>query len=222
MESSLGKRRGFRKPDRYTTLLSRQVWISLFVFSIYLYFSHFCFLSLSVFGSVLLPFSQYLPCCALYNFFLHNESFCLLFHRRRGFVKSTWISSIFCPIIPLFYSPPPHLSLWVSLLLFTYLPPRGFPLLLKVVCFTNQSPTCHSLCLPHPPSLYQSPSLSHSVPVSLALNQSVSLSLWRLGNTFLFQTARSDLLPGSSSGGWLVSSSAPPPVAAPTAVLSKS
>lgn len=76
-----------------------------------------------------------------------------------------------------------------------------------------------SPCLPHPPS----PSLSHSVPVSLALNQSVSLSLWRLGNTFLFQTARSDLLPGSSSsGGWLVSSSAPPPVAAPTAALSKS
>lgn len=162
-------------------------------------------------------------CYALYNFLFHNDSFSPLFHRRRGFVKSTWISSIFCPIIPLSYSPPPCLSFWVSLLLFTYLPPRGFPLLLKVVCFTNQSRTCHSLGLPHPPSLYLCPSLSRSVPVSLALNQSVSLSLWRLGNTFLFQTARSDLLPGSSSsGGWLVSSSAPLPVAAPTAALSKS
>lgn len=69
------------------------------------------------------------------------------------------------------------------------------PLLVTLTLFLS--------CLSHPPSMYLSPSLSHSVPVSLALNQSVSLSLWRLGNIFLFQTARSDLLPGSGSGGWL-------------------
>lgn len=83
---------------------------------------------------------------------LHNKSLFLLCRRRRVSVNSSWISSVFCPILPVFYYPPPHLSLWVSLRPFTYLPPRGFPLLLRVVYFTNQSPTCHS----HPPSLHLS------------------------------------------------------------------
>lgn len=57
-----------------------------------------------------------------------------------------------------------------------------------------------------------------NLPHSLIVSQfpwlwtSVSLSLWRLGNTFPVQTAWSDLLAGSASGGWLVSSSAPPPL----------
>lgn len=106
--------------------------------------AHFCFLSLSVFISVLLLFSPHLACCALYNFLLHDESLCLLSHRRRGFVKSTRISSVLWPIIPLFLPPFPSFSfesLFSCSLIFH---PGDSLLLLKVVCFTNQSPTCHS------------------------------------------------------------------------------
>lgn len=101
-------RRRSINPDRCNTVLSRQCWIFLCVNFLFLFLFS---LSLSFFISVRLPFSHCLPRCALYNFLLYNESSCLLSHRRRGFVKSTWISSIFCPIIPLFYSPPPRLFL---------------------------------------------------------------------------------------------------------------
>lgn len=143
------RRRRFRNPDHCTNLLSRQVWIFVFV-SLSLSLSQFyflsldlsCFCSLSISPAV--PFTVFLStmrvsaCCFTEGEVLKN----LL-----GYLPSSFQSVL-----------PSCFFFCVNLLLFTYLPPRGFPLLLKVVCFTNQSPTCHSralfLRLPHPPFLY--------------------------------------------------------------------
>lgn len=140
----------------------------MFVTSLHLCFSHSCF------GSVQLhPLSHNLPCCALNNFHIQYDGVCLLLHRGRGFVK------IYCPISPPGLFNPFPVVLCESFSSSSLILHPGDSLCCSKWFTSLISPLLVTLTLSqlHPPSLDMSLWRTHSVPVSLALNLSVSLSL---------------------------------------------